>query len=55
MSDGEAARAALLEHRGYRPARYFFGMVRPMLDAIPDLPLPASRRRTLFGIAAATI
>jgi mycothiol synthase len=26
--------------RGYRPARYFFGMVRPDLEQIPDVPLP---------------
>jgi len=31
---------AVLEARGYRGVRFFFGMVRPTLDAIPDLPLP---------------
>ena len=32
---------AILESRGYRAVRYFFGMVRPTLDDIPDLLLPA--------------
>ena len=31
---------AVLEVRGYRGVRFFFGMVRPTLDNIPDLPLP---------------
>ena len=31
---------AILERRGYRGVRFFFGMVRPTLDGIPDLPLP---------------
>jgi mycothiol synthase len=31
---------ALLESEGYRPARYFYLMVRPDLENIPDLPLP---------------
>jgi len=33
--------AALLESAGFAPARWFFDMVRPNLDDIPDLPLPA--------------
>lgn len=32
---------AALEGRGYRGVRFFFTMVRPNLDDIPDLPLPA--------------
>ena len=31
---------AILESRGYRAVRFFFGMVRPTLDDLPDLPLP---------------
>jgi mycothiol synthase len=31
---------ALFESEGYRPARYFYLMVRPDLENIPDLPLP---------------
>jgi ribosomal protein S18 acetylase RimI-like enzyme len=31
----------MLERAGYRPIRYFFEMVRPNLDDIPDLQLPA--------------
>jgi len=33
--------AALLESAGYQPTRYFFEMVRPTLEDIPDYPLPA--------------
>ena len=33
--------AALLESNGFVPARWFFDMVRPNLDDIPDRPLPA--------------
>jgi mycothiol synthase len=33
-------RCAAVEARGYRGVRFFFGMVRPTLDDIPDLPLP---------------
>ncbi len=32
---------AILEDRGYRAARFFFEMVRPDLEGIPDCPLPA--------------
>lgn len=39
--DSQAARIRLLESEGYAVARYFFEMLRPTLDAIPDLPLPA--------------
>jgi GNAT superfamily N-acetyltransferase len=31
---------ALLESAGFQPARWFFDMVRPTLDDIPDLPIP---------------
>jgi GNAT superfamily N-acetyltransferase len=31
---------ALLESTGFKPARWFFDMVRPTLDDVPDLPLP---------------
>jgi mycothiol synthase len=34
-------RAAVLRARGYEPVRIDFQMVRPTLDDIPDLPLPA--------------
>ncbi|MCC6189533.1 MAG: GNAT family N-acetyltransferase [Anaerolineales bacterium] len=39
--DCETAKAALLERAGYAPARYFYDMVRPNLDDIPDAPMPA--------------
>lgn len=39
-SEGEQGTHALLEKHGYQPVRYFFTMVRPNLDAIPDAPLP---------------
>lgn len=32
--------AALLEKNGYQPIRYFFEMVRPDLENIPDFPMP---------------
>jgi len=31
---------ALLRSEGYTPARYFFDMVRPALDSLPEAPLP---------------
>lgn len=37
---GAAGLAALLEQEGYRPVRYFYQMVRPDLEKIPDFPLP---------------
>jgi len=40
VSESETGVAAMLEHQGYRPARYFHEMVRPSLDEIPDFPLP---------------
>jgi ribosomal protein S18 acetylase RimI-like enzyme len=30
----------MLERAGYRPVRYFYEMIRPTLEDIPDLPLP---------------
>jgi ribosomal protein S18 acetylase RimI-like enzyme len=39
-SDAEPHWASLLEGAGYRVVRYGFEMVRPDLEAIPDLPLP---------------
>jgi GNAT superfamily N-acetyltransferase len=41
VTEGETARAALLEKAGYRPERYFFTMVRPTLQVIADFALPA--------------
>lgn len=37
----EEDRIELLEANGYEPARYFFEMVRPLDEPIPDPPLPA--------------
>lgn len=34
-------RDALVRSRGYQPVRYFYSMVRPSLDDLPDAPLPA--------------
>jgi ribosomal protein S18 acetylase RimI-like enzyme len=39
-ADGQAGAIALLEGDGFTVARYFFDMVRPTLDEIPDLPMP---------------
>jgi mycothiol synthase len=36
----EAGHRALLEHHGFEPIRWFFGMRRPTLADIPDAPLP---------------
>jgi mycothiol synthase len=41
VTQGEAARAALLEKSGYRAERYFFTMERPTLSDVADFPLPA--------------
>jgi mycothiol synthase len=38
--DGAAGARALLAAEGYEPVRWFFLMLRPTLEAIPDLPLP---------------
>jgi len=37
---GQAGDEALLASAGFAPARYFFDMVRPTLDEIPQIPLP---------------
>lgn len=37
---GEVGLAVLLTQEGYQPVRYFYQMVRPTLDDIPDFPLP---------------
>jgi GNAT superfamily N-acetyltransferase len=39
-SQYETGKIALLEAGGYQPVRYFYGMVRPTLEDIPDFPLP---------------
>lgn len=41
VTQGETARAALLEKAGYRAERYFFTMERPTLDGVADFALPA--------------
>ncbi len=41
VEQGDTDWQQLVEEEGYTPERYFFEMVRPHLDAIPDLPLPA--------------
>jgi GNAT superfamily N-acetyltransferase len=41
VTQGETARAALLEKSGYRPERYFLTMERHTLNDIADFPLPA--------------
>jgi mycothiol synthase len=40
VSQYEEGKAVMLEQAGYQPVRYFYEMVRPNLDGIPDLPLP---------------
>jgi ribosomal protein S18 acetylase RimI-like enzyme len=40
VSSSETDRINLIERRGYKAVRYAFEMVRPDLEAIPDLPLP---------------
>jgi hypothetical protein len=40
LNEETPAHRAILEARGYHAVRSFFGMVRPTLDDIPDLPLP---------------
>ena len=40
-SDRELARTAVLERAGYTPVRYFYEMVRPDLENIRDVNLPA--------------
>ena len=40
VAQGETGLAAMLEKTGYGPVRYFFDMVRPDLENIPNYPLP---------------
>ena len=37
----ETAKARLFERSGYAPVRYFYEMVRPNLENIPEAPMPA--------------
>lgn len=39
-NDHQVGAVALLESEGFTPARYFFEMLRPTLDAIEEFPLP---------------
>ena len=39
-AEGHLGRVRLLEGAGYRRVRWFFDMVRPTLDDVPDVPLP---------------
>jgi mycothiol synthase len=41
VSDTEIAKESLLKHAGYQAVRFEYDMVRPDLENIPDLPLPA--------------
>lgn len=40
-TDTEVATQKLLESEGFKPNRWFYQMLRPDLENIPDLPLPA--------------
>jgi len=40
VSQFQEGTALLLERAGYQPIRYFYEMVRPTLEDIPNLPLP---------------
>jgi ribosomal protein S18 acetylase RimI-like enzyme len=41
LGEETPAHRATLESQGYRAVRFFFSMVRPTLDDIPDMPLPS--------------
>jgi GNAT superfamily N-acetyltransferase len=41
VNDAGAGLAAMLGKNNYKPTRYFFEMVRPDLENIPDYPMPA--------------
>ena len=41
-NDAEIGRTTLLRNEGYAPVRYFYDMVRPNLDDIPEAPLPVA-------------
>jgi mycothiol synthase len=40
VGEGQRGATAIATARGYRPVRYFFDMVRPLRDEIPDVALP---------------
>jgi len=40
LADTESDKQALLKSAGYQPVRYFFEMVRPLDDDIPEIALP---------------
>jgi mycothiol synthase len=39
--EGQVGDGVLLQRAGFEPARWFFDMVRPTLDELPEAPLPA--------------
>lgn len=39
-ADTQEEKSALLVSQGYRPTRYFYEMVRPNLDDVPEAPMP---------------
>ena len=41
VTDADPLLEAAVLVRGYEPVRYFFAMVRPTLDDLPDAPMPA--------------
>jgi GNAT superfamily N-acetyltransferase len=41
LSQFQVGTAIMLEHSGYQAIRYFYEMVRPDLDDVPELSLPA--------------
>jgi mycothiol synthase len=40
VAEGQTGAKALAAENGYEPVRYFFDMVRPNLDDVPQIPLP---------------
>jgi GNAT superfamily N-acetyltransferase len=40
VAQSQYGKGIMLEREGYQPVRYFYEMVRPTLDDIPDWPLP---------------
>ncbi|MBK8781830.1 MAG: GNAT family N-acetyltransferase [Anaerolineales bacterium] len=38
--EAQVGMSAMLEKSGYQPVRYFYTMLRPSMDNIPDFPLP---------------
>jgi mycothiol synthase len=39
-SDSNEGNKALMRNAGYEPVRYFYEMVQPALETVPDLPMP---------------